>query len=124
MIKLDAFDELLALAPTPDGVEPCGCDESLALRRAIAATRADRLDPGSATDGTRRLCPACGVRPARRGVDIDGTCAACGADTCEIAALGAHLAAVGLRIARARAEPADARRRAVSSAWGGGHGVD
>jgi hypothetical protein len=43
---------LPALAPTPTGVEPCSCDEALALRRELGAAR-ERLARGRAD--ARRL---------------------------------------------------------------------
>lgn len=39
MIRTDSIDMLPALAPTPAGVEPCSCDEALALRRELGAAR-------------------------------------------------------------------------------------
>ncbi len=35
----DSVGMLPALAPTPSGVEPCSCDESLALRQELGAAR-------------------------------------------------------------------------------------
>lgn len=48
----DSISMLARLAPTPPGVEPCSCDEALALRRELGAAR-ERLARG--LPGARQL---------------------------------------------------------------------
>src|SRR5262245_29783021 len=145
MIAHDRIDELARLAPSPPGVDVCSCDEALALRRELAATRAKLAEaerrpalaagaaepPLAAFDAGdfRVFCPACGVGGR---FDEDGCCAGCGASVCTVGDVEVHLARVGLLIDRpvegGAAAPAfgNARQRAIADGWrsGGGDGID
>lgn len=125
MIACDSIDVMSALAPSPDyridlppDVEICSCEESLALRRELAAACAELEQLGVVQPliggdvDWRPFCAECGVGVA---FDGDRCCVSCGGSVCTVHDVARHLVAAGLRI---EPGPYDHRRLALSRAWG------